>query len=87
LRAACARVNVDPPDLHFGRSSGVVLYRDQLGLARDIYRRMGAHSAYRDDTASKESLTRYERESPTVLADACTKAMGRHATSGCCRAV
>lgn len=87
LRAACARVGIAAPDLHFGRSSGVVLYRDELGIARDLYRRMGAHSAYSDDTASKESLTRYERESPTVLADACTKAMGRHVVSGCCRAM
>ena len=87
LRAACARVGIAAPDLHFGRSSSGVRYRDELGLARDFYRRMGAHSAYSDDTASKESLMRYERESPTVLADARTKTMGRHVVSGCCRAM
>jgi len=72
--------------MHMGRTSGTNVYI-RVGIARDIYERMGAWRAYAD-SGTKRTVTRYERESCDDLARAVGDEMRRVLDSPrCCSGV
>ena len=80
VEAACLRVGIARPDRHFGRSTGVLLYKT-IGIERDVVARMGSH---KED--EHRAFTRYERESLIPLATDTLEHMRRRGiASTCCR--